>query len=169
MDQDDARDQLENRPDPDPAMRKEDLLQEQRDRIVLGLVAKGWNTLAGDMGQPVSILGVSGDLRIELGFTRVDPEAIRIFAYHAEQGGKREIEWTGAASLPRPEEVEEALGMDDEIRVGDWITWRDSQGTWVAKVTGIQEDTYAVWLKGGGTSIVAREGATKISPPPGEE
>lgn len=49
MDQDDAREKLENRPDPDPAMRKEDLLREQRDRIVLGLVAKGWNTLAGDM------------------------------------------------------------------------------------------------------------------------
>lgn len=49
MDQNDARDQLENRPDPYPAMRKEDLLYEQRDRIVLGLAAKGWNTLARDM------------------------------------------------------------------------------------------------------------------------
>jgi hypothetical protein len=150
-------------------MRKEDLLYEQRDRIVLGLLAKGWNTLAGDMSQPVSIMGFSGDLRLELDFTRVDPEAIRIFAHHAERGGKRELEWTGAASLSRPEEVEEALGMDEDIKVGDWVTWRDSLGTWVAKITSIQEDTYAIRLKGGGTSIIAREGATKIPSHPGEE
>lgn len=90
-------------------MRKEDLLYEKRDRIVLGLVAKGWNTLAGDMSQPVSIMGFSSDLRLELGFTRVDPEAVRLFAHHAERGGKRELEWTRAASLPRAEEVEEML------------------------------------------------------------
>lgn len=109
MDQSEARDRLENHPDLDPAMRNEDLLYEQRDRTVLGLVAEGWNTLAGDMSQPVSILGVSGDLRLELGFTRVAPEAIRIFAHHAEQCDRHEIEWTEAASLPRPEEVEEYI------------------------------------------------------------
>ncbi len=170
MDPNDARDRLENRPDPDPAMRREDLLYEQRDRIVLGLVAKGWNTLAGDMSQPVSIMGFSGDLRLELGFTRVDPEAIRIFAHHAEQGGKREVEWTGAASLPRPEEIEEALGMDEEIKVGDWITWRDSQGWWEAEVLDIQSDVYDVRLRDGNVNFAPRgESVRKIDPPPGKE
>lgn len=40
---------------------------------------------------------------------RADPEAGCLAAHHAEKGGRSEVGWAGAANLPTPEEIEEAL------------------------------------------------------------
>lgn len=60
--------------------------------------------------------------------------------------------------------------MDEEIKVGNWISWEDSQGRREGKVKdSARDDSYNVELEDGTTTAVGKRIVTKIDPPPGKE